>query len=183
VTVWRTSQALRDEPAVHTASESNAEAFAIADSPWDLDGRQVSTDPASQTRGAAGLSGWALAAAVVVLILFGGFVGFLLSELNASEVRWSRLTWLFASVEAIAFGAAGALFGSSIQRSRAENAEAQAREHVEDAAKGRALAATVIADANGDQNGSGLESLGPEQEATSARKHAEIARALFPDLQ
>jgi hypothetical protein len=119
---------------------------------------------------------------VVVLVLFGALVGFLLSELNAGEVRWSRLTWLFASVEAIAFGAAGALFGSSIQRSRAENAEAQAREHVEDAARGRALAAAVIADSNG-QEGSGLESLGPEQEATGARKHADIARALFPDLR
>ena len=142
---------------------------------------KVATDPSSETRGAARLSGWALGAAVVVLVLFGAFVGYLLSELNAGEVRWSRLTWLFASVEAIAFGAAGALFGSSIQRSRAENAEAQAREHVDDAAKGRALAATVIADT--DQGGGGLESLGPEQEATRASKHADIARALFPDLR
>jgi hypothetical protein len=120
---------------------------------------------------------------VVVLVLFGALVGYLLSELNAGEVRWSRLTWLFASVEAIAFGAAGALFGSSIQRSRAEGAEAQAREHVEDAAKGRALAATVIADTGGDQAGGRLERLGPDDEALRASKHADIARALFPDLR
>jgi hypothetical protein len=143
----------------------------------------VSNDPSSETPGAARLSGWALGAAVVVLVLFGALVGYLLSELNAGEVRWSRLTWLFASVEAIAFGAAGALFGSSIQRSRAENAEARAREHVEDAAKGRALAATVIADTSGDQAGGDLERLGPEQEATRASTHADIARALFPDLR
>jgi hypothetical protein len=143
----------------------------------------VASEPSSETREPARLSGWALGAALVVLVLFAGLVGFLVSELNAGEVRWSRLTWLFASVEAIAFGAAGALFGSSIQRSRAENAEAQAREHVEDAAKGRALAATVIADTSGDQAGGGLERLGPDQEATRASKHADIARALFPDMR
>jgi hypothetical protein len=38
-------------------------------------------------------------------------------------------------VEGIAFGAAGALFGSNIQRTRAEKAEGQARENLADAAK------------------------------------------------
>jgi hypothetical protein len=53
------------------------------------------------------LSGAALMAALVVLVAFGAFVVFLVVEVDASEVRWSRLAWLFASVEAIAFGAAG----------------------------------------------------------------------------
>jgi hypothetical protein len=43
-------------------------------------------------------------AALVVLVAFGAFVVFLVVEVNASEVRWSRLARLIVSVEAIAFG-------------------------------------------------------------------------------
>ena len=69
------------------------------------------------------LGGVALAAALVVLVAFAVLVGVLISQVDTGETRWARLAWVFASVEAIAFGAAGALFGSSIQRQRAERAE------------------------------------------------------------
>lgn len=126
-----------------------------------------------------------LAAAAVVLIAFAGFVVLMVTEVGTSEIRWTRLAWLFASVEAIAFGAAGALFGSSIQRARAENAEADARRNADEAAGGRALASALIADepeAGG--RGGDLETLGPGGEAGAAlaRSHAAMARDLFPDV-
>ena len=131
----------------------------------------------------ARLSGAALVAAFVVLVAFAVFVVFLIRETNAGEVRWARLAWLFTSVEAIAFGAAGALFGSSIQRARAEKAEQAAQENAGDAAKGRALAETLKAEAPDAQSAGGLESLGPDQgrEANAvAQRHAQLARRLFP---
>jgi hypothetical protein len=132
------------------------------------------------------LSGAALLAAVAVLIAFSGFVLFMLTELGAADVRWTRLAWMFASVEAIAFGAAGALFGSNIQRSRAENAEADARRNANAAANGRALASTLVAhEPDAPAGGALLESLGPSEVAGAravAAQHAALARHLFPEL-
>lgn len=139
----------------------------------------MSNDPESAPK-TVRLSGAALAAAVVVLIAFGAFVVFMLSETGTSELRWTRAAWLFASVEAIAFGAAGALFGSSIQRARAENAEAEARRSAKDAANGRALASVVLAD--DEKQDGGLEALGPADQRTAALSHAAVARKLFPGL-
>jgi hypothetical protein len=70
-----------------------------------------------------------LIAAFAVFVAFAAFVVFLIRETDAADVRWTRLACLFTSVEAIAFGAAWAFFGSSIQRARAENAE-QGREAI-----------------------------------------------------
>jgi hypothetical protein len=103
-------------------------------------------------------------------------------------VRWARLAWIFASVEAIAFGAAGALFGSSVQRARAEKAEESAKENAQDAANGRALAELLKAEAPPGEAGLGespLESLGagdarPGPADVVAARHAELARRLFP---
>lgn len=138
-------------------------------------------------KGRSGLSGWALGAAVVVLIAFAAFVVFMIHDIESSEVRWTRLAWLFASVEAIAFGAAGALFGTTIQRGRAENAEAEARKNADAAAKGVALASSLIADAPESEAGAArLEALGPEQrtgEEAVARRHATMALNLFPELR
>jgi len=123
-------------------------------------------------------------AALAVLVAFGAFVVFLIVEVDVNEIRWSRLAWLFASVEAIAFAAAGALFGSSIQRARAERAEAAATENADAAAKGRALAEAVKADAPEGGGPGGLEALGPDQgreaAAAVAHRHAALARSLFP---
>src|SRR6266508_7011272 len=117
----------------------------------------------------ARLSGAALVAALAVPIAFGVFVVFLVIEVDVSEVKWARLAWLFASVEAIAFGAAGALFGSSIQRQRAEKAEADAKENATAAANSRALAEAVKADDPGTPAGrSGLERLGATGQTAKA---------------
>lgn len=100
-------------------------------------------------------------------------------------MHWSRPAWVFASVEAIAFGAAGALFGSSIQKDRAEKAEANARDNAHGAANGRALAEMIKAEDPGAPSGqTALESLGAgtprDAVASVAARHAEAAGKLFP---
>ena len=127
----------------------------------------------------------AIVVAALVLVAFGVFVVFLVAQVDEDEVEWSRLAWIFASVEAIAFGAAGALFGSSIQRDRAEKAEKAASENAQDAANGRALAEAIKAEDPGQSGGAGgLEALGPgagrDPAANVAARHAELARKLFP---
>jgi hypothetical protein len=129
------------------------------------------------------LSRPAVIVAVLVLLAFTAFVLFLIGQVEEDEVAWSRLAWVFTSVEAIAFGAAGALFGSSIQRERAEKAEEAAKENAQDAAHGRALAEAIKADAlvpsQGRPGGFQPSGAGAEQESVAAR-HAELARRLFP---
>ncbi len=131
------------------------------------------------------LSRTALVVAALVLGAFGIFVVFLVGQVDEDDVAWSRLAWIFASVEAIAFGAAGALFGSSIQRERAEKAEASARENAEAAANGKALAEVIKAEDTPQPGGApGLETLGSgagrESAANVTARHAELARRLFP---
>jgi hypothetical protein len=127
-----------------------------------------------------------VAAAVLVLVGFAVFVVVLVVKASTmDEVYWSRLVWVFASVEAIAFGAAGALFGSSIQKDRADRAEADARGNAQAAANGRALAEVIKAEDPGLPGGqTALETLGvgePRDAAASvAARHAEVARKLFP---
>jgi hypothetical protein len=130
------------------------------------------------------LSRPAVVVAVLVLLAFAAFVLFLIGQVEEDEVAWTRLAWVFASVEAIAFGAAGALFGSSIQRERAEKAEESARENAQGAANGRALAEAIKADAVSPQEGrpGGFQPSGAGDDAAQnvAVRHAELARRLFP---
>jgi hypothetical protein len=124
------------------------------------------------------LAGPALVAAIAALVAFGAFTAYMISQTDVgSEVTWSRLAWLFSSVEAIAFGAAGALFGARVQRERAEKAENEARRHANDAARGRALAAVLKAD--GKEATRGLSGDGGEPSLRA--RHATLARELFPD--
>jgi len=127
------------------------------------------------------LPGVALIAALVALAAFAAFTAYMIGQADGeNEVTWTRLAWLFSSVEAIAFGAAGALFGVSVQRERAENAEADARLNADEAARGRALAAAVKAEAPAAATRTRGE---PEEEETTsvAARHARLARELFPD--
>jgi hypothetical protein len=130
-------------------------------------------------------------ATVVAVLVLAGWVALLalmVTSVPTDEVRWARLTWIFASVEAVAFGAAGALFGSTIQRERAERAEQAADENATGAANGRALAAALKADGQPDaQTREPLASMGfgggqqVEVAAQLARRHAVLAQHLFPD--
>lgn len=72
------------------------------------------------------------------------------------ELLWERYIYLYGAVEAIAFAAAGFLFGREVNRQRAEKAEATAHEKTEEATqakqdaaaakeKGQSLAKAIIA--------------------------------------
>jgi hypothetical protein len=137
------------------------------------------------------LSGSALAAAFVALFLWTVFTGFMVlksDDKTTSEIHWTRLAWLFSSVEAVAFGAGGAVFGSSIQRERAEKAEQQAEGNKDEATKGRALAESLKAEApavSASEQQTPLRGLTPADPEAAARsvieRHARLARTLFPD--
>lgn len=135
----------------------------------------------------SGISGLPLYVAIAAIGLWAVFavVMFLLSD--SDEAQWTRVVYIFGSVEAIAFAAAGALFGVTVQRERVERAERKADANERDAASGRALAAVNLADGGQiiDQDGeSRYEAFGTEEapDADVRRRHAEAARRLFPDL-
>lgn len=76
---------------------------------------------------------------VTILALFAGMTLYMLRLVGATETEWARAAYLFAGVEAIAFAAAGYLFGRAAHRERAERAE-QARLEAEERARSLAQA-------------------------------------------
>lgn len=66
--------------------------------------------------------------AAVCILGFAWFVYYLVTQQNADDRQWTRLTYLFNGVEAITFAAAGYLFGREVNRRRAETAEARAEQ-------------------------------------------------------
>lgn len=132
-----------------------------------------------------GLSGAPLVVAILAVLIWLAFVVVMLLASDSGDKTWTRLTFLFASVEAIAFAAAGALFGVSVQRERVQEAEEKADVHAREAANGRALAAVNLADetatAGQDPAGQSFGAGGPP-DADLRRRHGEVARRLFPDM-
>jgi hypothetical protein len=124
---------------------------------------------------------YAIAAASLALAAWAGFAVFLLAQTGTSDVRWTRMAWVFASVEAVAFAAAGLLFGSTVNRQRAERAEGVAEAAERDAQAGRALAAVLKAEHG--ESADGPRAFGGDT-ATSppdaSARHARLAAALFP---
>lgn len=101
---------------------------------------------------------------VIVLAAFGVLILYMISRTrSASENEWNRAVYLYGSVEAVAFAAAGFFFGTTVQRQATQNAEQQAgqaeqrateseqrAQHAEeDAVKGRTVATLVRAKAKG----------------------------------
>ena len=138
------------------------------------------------SRSAAPLAGTALVIAVVVILVWLGFLIWLLVEVNTSEIAWSRLLVVLGSVEAVAFAAAGALFGTTVQRQRVNDQRARA-----DAAESRADASETTA-VNGQKLAAAVKvSRGTRGEGTRERLSAEagpepdplleLANQLFPD--
>lgn len=134
------------------------------------------------------VAGW-LAFSVVLLFVADG----------SSDVTWTRMAWVFGSVQAIAFSAAGALFGTSIQAGRVAQAEDSAKKatqkaelHADDAMKGRAIAAMLQAEdiASTDEGpvamgmGMGQDSGNGLTNADALRaRHAQVSRSLFGNLR
>lgn len=142
------------------------------------------------------LSRAATAVAISAIGVWALFTVILCFYVGRDELQWSRLTWLFGSVQAIAFAGAGALFGTVVQKDRADQAEKRAESAQADAdaqrdaaVKGRALASVLQAEATDDGHGAktkGLAPMGPGQQpapqADVRREHAQLSRALFGDL-
>ncbi|ADD27261.1 hypothetical protein [Meiothermus ruber] len=119
----------------------------------------------------------AIALGAVVLLGFAALVVYMLGLLTADETTWGRALYLFAGVEAIAFAAAGYLFGREVHRARAEQAEARAhhaeeqwqrwsRRALEAEAKGQSLSTTIALWA---------------QQHPELAPAAQMAQRLFPD--
>jgi len=88
--------------------------------------------------------------AAIALFFFGWLTITMLSKTTEqSETSWSRALYLYRGVEALAFAAAGFLFGREVQRRRADEAEGRAT-HAQEAAlsataRGEALAEAIRA--------------------------------------
>lgn len=143
--------------------------------------------------------------AVLALIGFAVLVLFLfLKAPGASELEWTRSVYLLSAVEAVAFAAAGFLFGKEVHRQQAEKAEEQAAEAQiqavaaqNDASEAKAETVEINANArilkkmiNSKINASskaqeGFEAFGPQASAQLAQADMQelkdIANELFPD--
>ena len=120
--------------------------------------------------------------AIVAIVIWAVFLVVMLRATDTDEVQWARMTFVFASVEAVAFAAAGAIFGVTVQRERVKSAEEKAETNARDAANGRALAIAAISegDAAAEPEAYSFDS---EQASPDVRqRHADLARRLFPDL-
>jgi hypothetical protein len=128
----------------------------------------------------------ALIAAAAALLIWVGFAIYLLSQSGASDVKWTRVAWVFSSIEAVAFAAAGLLFGTTVNRQRAERAEADAESKRKEAENGRALATALKAEEpavvhEGADDSEAPRALGgDDRSADVAARHARLARELFP---
>jgi hypothetical protein len=134
-----------------------------------------------------GIAGVPMIIAALAILAWLGFIIVMALSANSGDTEWARLAYVFGSVEAIAFAAAGALFGVTVQRDRVEKAEKVAEQNAQDAASGRALAAVNLADEGQVVQRDGesvFEAYGPDdaKDAEIRRRHAAAARRLFPDL-
>ena len=158
-------------------------------------GTSMSTVPENDAKSGVKLSGTAIAVAVAAVVFWAATSLILLLNTGASEPAWTRMAWVFGSIQAIAFAAAGALFGTTVAREqtqqaekRADNAEARAGANEKLATAGRALGASLqaeaIVQAQEDQprgRPMGESTVGPSADEAVAR-HARLARELFGDL-
>ena len=98
----------------------------------------------------AKLGGPALWTAVGALVIWVAFSIVLLFNISKNETEWTRIAWVFGSIQSVAFAAAGALFGTAVQQQNVSTAQQQAATAKQDAdqqrdaaTKGRALAAVM----------------------------------------
>ena len=87
--------------------------------------------------------------AIALLIAFGGLVVWMITNArSASELVWQRQAYIYGSVEAVVFAAAGALFGTQVKREQVAKAEervTQAEEEATEAKKSERISATDAA--------------------------------------
>ncbi|WP_203759334.1 hypothetical protein [Actinoplanes octamycinicus] len=128
----------------------------------------------------------ALGVAVCVVAAWLALLGWLLASVDATDVTWERLLAVLASLQAVAFAAAGALFGTSVQgqrvaeqRQRADAAEVRAAAGEQARINGEKLAAGVKLDRAG-RAGNGRQPLSADR-AGEPDPLLDLAQRLFPD--
>lgn len=150
------------------------------------------------TKGESALHGIALITALVVVAAWLALLCRLVFRTGATDLEWARLLVVLGSLEAVAFAAAGALFGTTVQRRRVEEAKNRADKaderasHAEKtslansqaAANGKALAAAIKVRRPTRAGSQGLErvSAAESKDAVSDDLVA-LAQRLFPDEQ
>lgn len=142
-----------------------------------------------------GIGGAAVAAAFLVILAWLGLLVWLISHTAISDAEWARLLVVLGSIEAVAFAAAGALLGTTIQgkrvqeaRKREEKAEEQADKErnaanakTEAAAKGKALATAIKARAKSRSAKAGTERVSAASTGGVDDDLVALSNELFPD--
>jgi hypothetical protein len=93
--------------------------------------------------GGSKLSTAATVFAISLVVVFIGFLAWSWFNVNVKELAWTRRTTLLGGLEALAFAAAGAILGTTVQRQVTKKTEQQAKDH-----KARADRESARADAN-----------------------------------
>jgi hypothetical protein len=128
-------------------------------------------------------------AAVGIIIGFGAFVIHMLENTTIEEKVWTRKAYLLHGVEAIAFAAAGFLFGKEVHRERAEKAEEDAkgarRQAADAEGRGKTLALKVKAAAERQQPDdvmyrASTQEIREESNKKALNDLADMASRLFP---
>ena len=96
-----------------------------------------------------------LLVAVAALVAFAVLIARLMNSLTIPQSEWDRAMYLYNGVEALAFAAAGFVFGKEITRERAEKAERRAAGAQEEAKAARqetkALAQDILGTAEAEE--------------------------------
>ena len=97
--------------------------------------------PAEKSNFQDAISTWTTLPNVIALAVIIGYVYFVIHMFGMTEVKdetvWTRATFLLTGYEAIAFAAAGYIFGKEVHRKQAEKAEEKADEAMDEAAKAK----------------------------------------------
>lgn len=114
----------------------------------DLEGQEVrdvvATDETDRAgTGAQPLGAIATGVAIVLIVVYIVVLFVQWGSVDAAELEWSRRLTLFGGLEALAFAAAGAILGTTVQRQVVKKAEEQATD-----AKAEANEQKIRADAN-----------------------------------
>jgi len=141
------------------------------------------------------LKGAGVWAAFLVLAAWLALLTWLTAHTAIPDSEWARLLVVFGSIESVAFAAAGALFGTTIQGKRvqeakqqAEKAEQQAAEernaakaNAQAAVNGKSLAAVIKSRAKTRSSNSGVERVSTRSAADADDDLVALSKELFPD--
>lgn len=85
--------------------------------------------------------------AIVIIVGFIASIIFMLVQTSVSDLQWARDVYLFGGIEAIAFAAAGFLFGTQVQRQQVQGADERAKQANDRAQQSDERAMSATADA------------------------------------